>query len=52
VFSYLLWGTRKGDYRISCMRRNIVASEHLTDPRASLAVGGKADTMLPFAPVF
>jgi polyhydroxybutyrate depolymerase len=50
TFSYLLWAERfKNIAAIGEVAGRLWASEHLTQPRALLAIAGRADTTDPFA---
>src|SRR5258708_20410143 len=50
TFTYLLWAERgKALAAFGICAGRLAPSEHLTEPRAVVIIGGKADPILPFA---
>ncbi len=50
TFTYLLWAERgKALAAFGICAGRLAPSEHLTEPRAVVVIGGKADPILPFA---
>lgn len=50
IFSYLLWAERgKVLAAFGICAGRLMASEHLTEPRSVLVIGGQADPILPFS---